>query len=522
LALGGDWAIVLSAYAKWGEQCGPYLLGDFAFAIWDASIRRLFCCRDHLAAQPFFYWYQASRFIFAADPSPILKVPGITRNLNRAKLAAMSVLGGKNLRDEETFYSGILSLPAGSCMSVHRGGMRRWAYWDPESSPVSGPKRDEEVFEALRELIFTSVRERIRNRKSVGALLSGGLDSSSVVAVAAECLKKENRSLVTLSSVMPEGSPAGLSDEREYIGEFRGWPNIRMEYCTAPGRGPFDHIEDAGFFESSFIRSSRYYLYEAFQEAGAANSLDVILEGVGGELGPTCWGLDYFPELAVRLRWVTLARELARTRAVRGTHPIRLLGARLRRSLFPNRGFRPLLLFNAEFIRDCDARHVLVRHWPNHRRSQLELLWLFRQKHANGNLSWPPPPIPFAYPFIDKRVVEFCIAAPTRLKVRDGYERCLIRAALDKILPSRIQWRTDKKPFAPDYFVRYNEQLPGARDFVAQIRPSDPVRSVVDVERLSRRLAPVDPLREDLDALISIPGTIYLIAFLRQFAEFRQ
>jgi asparagine synthase (glutamine-hydrolysing) len=514
-----DSDLLLSAYAKWGDQCAARLLGDFAFAIWDDRLKRLFCCRDHLAARPFFYWHKSSRFIFGSDPASILKAPGVAREFNRTKLAAMSASGGKNFRDEETFYSGILSLPGGSCMTVDRHGIRKWAYWDPENSPVSAPTRDNEVFEGLRELIFASVRARLRGRSTAGAFLSGGLDSSAVVAIAARCLEKDNRPLITLSSVMPDPSPPGLTDEREYIDEFRSWPNVRREYVTAPGRGPFDHIEDLSYFERAFTWSSRHYLYNAFQETAAARGLDVLMDGVGGELGPSCWGQDYHLELAASLRWTTLARELAGRRAVRGTHPIRTLASQARNSLLPNRSFQPLHFFTPALIRECDAPHQGKRHWPNQRGSQAAMLRLFLQRHAN--VQPESPPAPYCYPLLDKRIVEFCIAAPSRLKVRDGYDRYLIRGALDGILPRKIQWRTTKKPFAPDYYVRFNAQLPKAREFVAAIGARDPVRSIIDVDLLAKLLVPVDPVKGKWEALVSVPGTIYLIAFLRQFAEFR-
>jgi asparagine synthase (glutamine-hydrolysing) len=296
---------------------------------------------------------------------------------------------------------------------------------------------------------------------------------------------------------------------------------VRTEYVPALGRGPFDHIEDPVRYRESFLWTSRHYLYDAFQERAAALGLDVILDGWGGELGPTCWGLDYLVELAAGFRWIALAGELARARRRSGRNPIRLLGGKLLASLNPNTDFRPMVLFTAEFRQECAVRPGVGRRWPNQQRSQKELLRLFRHKHANVQTTWPPPPVPYSYPFVDKRVVEFCIAAPPRLKVRDGYERCLIRDTLDGILPRKIQRRTTKMPFAPDYYVRYNEQLDKAREFVAAIRPADPVRGIVDVERLKSMLVPVDPLVGKSEALISIPGTIYLILFLRQFAEFR-
>ena len=110
---------------------------------------------------------------------------------------------------------------------------------------------------------------------------------------------------------------------------------------------------------------------------------------------------------------------------------------------------------------------------------------------------------------------------PSDLCVRNGYNRYLIRGALDGILPRRVQWRTDKVPFSPDYFVRYNTQLGKAREFVAAIGPKDPVRSVIDVDRLWTMLQPVEPNSRSPIARDVVPGTIYAICFLRQFAEYR-
>jgi hypothetical protein len=107
------------------------------------------------------------------------------------------------------------------------------------------------------------------------------------------------------------------------------------------------------------------------------------------------------------------------------------------------------------------------------------------------------------------------------LKVRNGYQRYLIREALDGMLPRRIQWRTNKAPFSPDYFFRYNTQLEKARCFVAAISPRDPIRSVVDVERLKLLLRPAPVPRGNAESLTAVPTTIYLILFLRQFTEFR-
>jgi hypothetical protein len=97
----------------------------------------------------------------------------------------------------------------------------------------------------------------------------------------------------------------------------------------------------------------------------------------------------------------------------------------------------------------------------------------------------------------------------------------MIRRAMEGILPPRIQWRTTKTAFSPDYRTRYNAQLQFLRPWLARIAASDPVRQIVDTDTLLRRVNSVRSGGSEGDVLVTIPATVYLIQFLRQFADFR-
>ena len=100
-----DSRLILLAYERWGERCPEYLLGDFAFAIWDGRHRKLFCCCDHLGRRPFFYYHDGQRFLFASEAKAILAIPGIEKKLNRKRLAAIGVRGMRFHLSEDTFYA---------------------------------------------------------------------------------------------------------------------------------------------------------------------------------------------------------------------------------------------------------------------------------------------------------------------------------------------------------------------------------------------------------------------------------
>jgi asparagine synthase (glutamine-hydrolysing) len=517
-----DRDLLLAAYAKWGEECPNFLLGEFAFAIWDERLERLFCCRDHIGFRAFLYWRSEKRFIFAGDIEPILACPGVPREVNRRKLAALAVPTAHHTRHEETFHAGILSLPPGVSMTVERNGIRQRRYWEPGlGAGPTVPKRPREAFEALRDILFQAVECRLDRDYPVAATLSGGLDSSSVVAIAARCLEKQNRELRAVAVVVPDESRPQFADERDYIGEFRAWPNINLEYVTARGRGPFDSLGDLSRFAAFPLRGSNFFLEDECAKAAINGGARRILWGFGGEFNVTSLGERYHLELAIRLRWPTLFRELKKRRTVLHYSPIRTLGSQLLNTLFPFRGRQPFVLLARDFQRECDVGPAFVNRSPYQRRYQVEMIrhWI-GGKHAvlRGQ---SVALVPESYPLLDKRLLEFCLAMPAGMDVREGYPRYPVRAALDGILPPRIQWRTSKMPFSPDYYARYNAQIGIAREFVAAIGPQDPVRTIVDVERLQTLLAPVDAVAGNAAARDQVPLTLYLISFLRQFSEFR-
>jgi asparagine synthase (glutamine-hydrolysing) len=319
---------------------------------------------------------------------------------------------------------------------------------------------------------------------------------------------------------LPAGSKPQFQDEREFIDEFLAWPNVTIEYVAPENNGPFDGIEDASNFYAIQLPHSRHFLSDALHERAVQRGADVILAGNAGEAGPTAWGRGYYLELASRMKWWTLVRELAKASAIQHASLVRIFGRDILYFLSSSPFSEAIILLSPDFVRTFgDAPDTNLR-WPDHRNDQLALIRTNMRAHA-FSCGTCEGQIRLAFPFRDKRVLEFCLSAPGHLKVHNGYSRYLIRQALDGVLPKKIQWRTTKCAFSPDYPRRYRAQLGKAHNFVAAIRRSDPVRSIVDVDRL-RYLLEQPTLRQGrMAALVIIPASIYLICFLRQFAEFQ-
>ncbi len=540
-----DNSLILATYEKLGERCVELLLGDFAFAIWDPQRAKLFCARDHMGRQPLFYYHHAQQFVFASEPKAICAIAPETCRVNRDKLATLAFPEFRRYFWDQSWFEKINALGAGSSLTLDQNGLRFSTYWEPQ--PASNlPVKDEDLLESLQQLLSEVVVSRLAKDGENAALLSGGLDSSTIVSLAARALARENKQLHALAAVLPDEERTKLTDEREFIDCFRDWPNLTIDYITAGDRGPFDDLEEMAWTCDSPLLTSRHFLYTAFAERSQQLGARVILDGAGGELGPSFHGEGYYAELLWRCRWPTLIRELNLHQQRSGVPFRRSFRVEVFNPLLPVSlldGLRPRPAEDHEFERQQPiqrrfAEEQLTRLMPskrstsrrsthispNHRMVQLERQRQVQKKstYVGGFRGYGQ--IEMRYPFMDKRLLEFCLAAPGRLKVKDGYKRYLLRRGMDRALPAAIQWRTSKHPFSPDYVQRYNSQRSKAQKLLADISPTDPLRQVVDVEKL-KQLAMIPVTDQDgfsqMVALHSVPSGVYLISFLRRFPEFR-
>ncbi|MDQ6740619.1 MAG: asparagine synthase (glutamine-hydrolyzing), partial [Actinomycetota bacterium] len=179
-----DTEVVLHAYEEWGPDCLRRFNGMFALAIWDVPHRTLFVARDRIGEKPLYYYEDSERLIFASEIKAILANPIVPRSLNPPGLANYLAFGHAVAPD--TIYRGIYKLPAGHYLTAKNGQVSITEYWDVGDEPQlpAGALLSEDEYAArIRDLLDDSVRRRMIADVPVGAFLSGGVDSSAVVAM---------------------------------------------------------------------------------------------------------------------------------------------------------------------------------------------------------------------------------------------------------------------------------------------------------------------------------------------------
>ena len=308
---------ILDAWRQWGEDCASHLEGDFAFAIWDARTRTLFCARDPFGVKPFVYAFVPGKlFAFASEPRVLLALDEVPRGVDDERIAAFLELRFDDA--ERTFYRALRRLPGGHALTLRDGKITIRRYWSPRDvKPLRLRGGDAAYAEGYREHFLRAVRERMQGVEpnAIGSMLSGGLDSSAIVCVARDELRAIGAPpLKVISWVFSDTMEA---DEREYqqavIATGRMHP-LTIDSATNTA-SPWTDLElllpDGPPFAANF------YLNTEAARLARANGIRVLLDGLGGDI-TISRGEARFVELFVRGRLPTLSRELRALAGRRG------------------------------------------------------------------------------------------------------------------------------------------------------------------------------------------------------------
>jgi len=269
-----DTEVLLKAYGEWGEDCLDRFAGMFAFALWDARKERLFLARDRLGVKPLYYYATPDLFLFASEIRALLASGLVPRRLDMRGLASYLAFGA--VQDPLTIIEGVQSLSPGHNLVWEKGRFDTRRYWslaDVASWPPA-TERPGKAVDEVRGLIQQSVSERLISDVPIGVFLSGGVDSSSVVAAASQASAKP---LETFSVVFGDNDfcENRFSDQ---VARAYGCHHHKIELTEA---GLLEQIPDAlaAMDQPSVDGINSYIISRATKGAGVT----VALSGLGGD-----------------------------------------------------------------------------------------------------------------------------------------------------------------------------------------------------------------------------------------------
>ncbi len=450
-----DGELILLAFLKWDMACVQHLIGDFSFAIWDANKQTLFCARDALGVKPLHYAKLAHGLCVASEAQQILHHPQLKYRLNDGMVGEYLV--GAHDDPQASFFVGIKSLAPGHTLLARRSGIQVARYWHPEQLPLIEYSDPRDYTEHFRELFTTAVTDRMRDLERVAITVSGGLDSSSIAAVA----HRSNHD-VRVHGFTQVYDQLVQCDERAYSQHLTRDLGIAIEPVPTER---FWLLADESAFrprrESPFqaFTSCERYVYQRCQHLG----ITVLLTGQGGDSLLTGTGIAYFDRLIggdlsvfhdmyshAKLRDQSVAAVVNRY-LIRSLIPNSIKSAL--RTRFPWRDPAIPAWLDPRFARRIGLGHRLRRHTritginKRARRTRIaEMLYPGTVARAIYYLDQTASEfgIECRHPFLDRRLVDYVLALPDEQLFDAGRTKLVLRNALAGTLPEAIRGRHDK------------------------------------------------------------------------------
>ena len=447
-----DTEVLVEAYQTWGTDCFARFNGFWAIALYDFQKKQLILSRDRLGKKPIYWTRCDGKFFFASEIKSLLKVPGVAaaRRVNEAAAWHWCVDGRRDL-DNETMFADIQSLPS-ACWTVVDSNfpdkVRR--FWQ-----VPRERMDErsigisEACKLVRDSLDDAVRIRLRADVPLAIELSGGLDSSAVLALAA---RHHAGRLTTYTVRVPEPQ----WNEEPFARSVAGHYNVDYRVLEPDMDGFWRHIGAFTYLEEEPYHSPNMQVSQTIWSLMRAAGTKVTLTGAAGDEMFAGYSRYYWKaqiENLLKGRWRYFAsnarnwtenqhswRAVARESvAALGLRP---LARRLKRSLprFENHPIRNLRTPSQHYS-------ASLTDWLYEEITNTQIPYWLR----SGEKTYMGIPFEARSPFLDYRVVEVATQLPTTYLIRDGWHKWILRKAMEDLLPEDVVWRRVKQGFPYPY-----------------------------------------------------------------------
>jgi asparagine synthase (glutamine-hydrolysing) len=447
-----DTEVILAAYREWGADCVKRFVGMWAFAIWDTANQELFCSRDRFGIKPFYYIHSGDRFYFGSEYAPLKLSPIFNSKFNLEQISCGLRLNISCFQDA-TYFQCLKALPERCNLVFKNGTVAVTPYWD-----IDGSRKFEGTFEEKRErfqdLFRDSVRLHMRSDVEVGGMLSGGIDSSSIVSVAGRDFPTVPFKTFT---IYYEGR--GQMDERAWAGEvISAYPNLEPIYYAPSDQEVTACFDTASEASDTPITSSPGLSTYFVMKLAAKRKIKVLLAGDGADE----YLAGYWPAYnrliggyLKRGQWWRALRSLQEIRrhksldrGVTGRLGLESVGAALlsEEAIWQGRS-------RLQFARITTGKRILSRleKFQGSRLDRYMYRSLFHTLlpgflHCADRMSMAFS-IECRVPFLDHRLVEFAFALDDEDKIQGGQSKHILRKSMEGIVPQAILTRRDKQPF---------------------------------------------------------------------------
>jgi asparagine synthase (glutamine-hydrolysing) len=442
-----DTEALLISYIEWGEDCVKHLNGIFAFAVWDSNQKKLYLARDRIGVKPLFYTQCSNDFLFASELKGLLAHPQVKAEIDNEGLAEILVMGPGRTPGHGVFR-GVKELKPGYYLTYDQRGIKEKQYWSLESKEHEDNL--EQTIARVRELFVDTVERQLVSDVPICTLLSGGLDSSAITAVASKALREAGKGQLHSYSVDYEGND-------KYFKENEFQPEADQKWIEL--------VSDHANTNHHYVLLSNSQLVEGLRQGVYARDLPGMAD-IDVSLYLFCREIE-------KDFTVSVSGECADE--IFGGYPWYHREEVLNANTFPwsRRIDSRTSLYSPEVIERIKPREYLqnryqealseVPHLPGEDKKNARMREMFYLNLTR----WMPvlldrkdrmsmhTSLEVRVPFCDHRLVEYVWNIPWEMKNHGGMRKGILREALKGILPEGVRTRPKNpypKTFNPAYF----------------------------------------------------------------------
>lgn len=475
-----DAELILYAYEAWGERCPEHLIGDFAFAIWDARQRRLFCARDHFGVMPFYYAEVAGCFVFSNTLNCVRLHPVVSSNLNNRAVRNFLV-DDYNHDLSISFFEDIRRLPPAHSLVRSKESTQLKRYWVLPADGYIQYRNESEYVERFKDLLSTAVEDRLRTNR-VGVFMSGGLDSTAVAATAHEVLRLNSR-LFELRAYTADYYRLVPSKERYFAGQVAEHLDIPIEYLAVDDYKLYQGWDRGELLTPEPLNNPLWAIMVDMWNRATQNGR-VVLSGHGSDASFVFSSHVHFSHLLKGLHFGRLLTDAARYFWGKRELPQLTSMFAWLKSLSSDNASPPVipiwLIQDAATLADdraADGQRTNGQSKRTHARrpGAYELLThpYWTQIFETENAGWTRVPLEVRYPFMDLRLIDYLLSIPL---IPWTLDKKLIRSSMKGSLPEDVRVRAkspvlghprlERLRYPDSQWIDHFDALPELRKYV--------------------------------------------------------
>ena len=433
-----DTEVIIEAYKRFSHKCVDYFEGMWAFVILDKKKKNYFFSRDRFGEKPLYLLELGNEIYFGSEIKFIFSLLGKSLDVNYQKISKFLICGFRSiLKKRDSFFLGVRELPPSTNLVLRNNFIKlENKYWTLNFKPKK--ISDSEIYEKLEELILNSVRLRMRSDVPLAFCLSGGIDSSSLVAISNKII---NSTINTFSIIDSDQR----YDESENIQEIVNFTKCKNSTLFTTKINFIDNMQKIISYYDAPIPTISYYIHNQLSQKIKNEGFSVVISGTGADEIFTGYYDHYFYwlyEMRLEKKFSKLLKDMSEGYGSNINNPLLkdpdviIKNPDFRGHLYQSSDIFQKILkkkFDFSFDEKFYCKDVLRNRMLNELSDEIVPVILF-----SDDLNSMMYSLENRSPFLDKKLVEFMFSVETKLLIKNGLQKFLLREVSKKLLPPTV------------------------------------------------------------------------------------